>query len=257
MVDSEAFVGVHCRALPEHALEEFEHDGFVHRPLSLEPAQQPFAFREKGNAAAQITWQSHLLALALETATAARERNTPRIGISPMAFRLLSPDTTTLRTGSVDVLFHKLEDLAVELNDRGGVVGARMKEKPPKHGVNGEGRQREKHRRGRQGRRQSKIENHDELPGNLHGVCEPLPVLGEFREERCDGLEMERLVLGQAKKISLGSIGVQRPTHLLHRRSHCRPQEQDCGRGKRAQRKRGKPKAAGATSRNRSTAHGV
>ena len=76
-----------------------------------------------------------------------------------MAFRLLSPDTMTLRTGSVDVLFHKLEDLAVELNDRGGVVGARMKEKPPKHGVNGEGRQREKHRRGRQGRRQSKIEN--------------------------------------------------------------------------------------------------
>ena len=34
MVDGEAFVGVHCRALPEHALEEFEHNGFVQRPLS-------------------------------------------------------------------------------------------------------------------------------------------------------------------------------------------------------------------------------
>ena len=246
MVDDEAFVGVHCRALPQHAFEKLEHNGLVDRPLILEPPQQPFAFREKGNAAAQITGQSHLLAFAFQAATAARQGDMPRIGIGSMSLRLLSPNTMTLGTRSVHVLLHQLQDLAVKLNDRRGVVSARMEEKPPKHGVDGQGREREKHRRGRQGCGHSKIENHDELPGNLHGVCELLPVLGEFRVESCDGLEMESLVLEQAKKISLRSIGVQRPTHLLHRRSHCRAREQECSRGKRAESRLEKPEAAGA-----------
>ena len=117
MVDDEAFVGVHCRALPQHAFKKLEHNGLVDRPLILEPPQQPFAFREKGNAAAQITGQSHLLAFAFQAATAARQGDMPRIGIGSMSLRLLSPNTMTLGTRSVHVLFHELQDLAV----KGGV----------------------------------------------------------------------------------------------------------------------------------------